>query len=104
MKVLTVTTIEMVSPEIQRDLHYILRMEHHSDYVFKDEVASQYSATISMVDTAEVISKIIECSSDIPEYTIVLNEVDMKANKIERLKIQDGKVLEKKQGTWEWEG
>ena len=79
---MTVTTVEVLSSEIQRDIHYTLRMEHHTDYVFKDEEASQYSATISMENTNEVISKIIECSSNILDYTIMLEEVDMQANHI----------------------
>jgi len=101
MKVLTISTLDVIPPEIQRDIHYTLRMEHHTDYVFKDEEASQYTATISLEDTSEVISKIIEYSSRLSEYTIVVDEVDMHANKTVKYKIQAGKLLEKIEDNWE---
>ena len=104
MNVLTVKTLELVSQDIQRDIHFTLRMEHHTDYVFKDEEASQYSATISMADTTTVISKIIECSSDIGEFTIVLEDLNLEASKIDRYTIQGGKMIDKKEWNWEWEG
>lgn len=103
MKVLTVNTLETASPEIQLDIHFTLKMEQHTDYIFKDNNSSQYSATISMIDTSEVIKKIIECSADLPEYTLVLDDLDMEENKIERYTIQNGKVSEKKVGSWDWD-
>jgi len=102
MKVLTVKTIESMSSDIQRDIHYILRMEHHTDYVFKDDKASQYSATITMADTTEVIDKIIANSAKIPEYTIEIDDLDMEKNHIARLTIKNGNVINRRQGSLEW--
>ncbi|MDF1571923.1 MAG: hypothetical protein P1P82_09930 [Bacteroidales bacterium] len=102
MKVLTVKTIETLSPELQRDIHYTLRMEHHTDHIFRDREAAQYSATISIDDPDSVISIITEKSADIPEYTLVVDRLDMEENTIERRTIKAGKVLEKKTGNLEW--
>lgn len=104
MKVLTVKTLETISPEVQLDVHYILKMEQHADYVFKDRKANQYSATITLKDTSEAISKIVDCSAKIPEYTIVMDNLDMEENRIERITVQNGEIKEKKQGSWEWDG
>lgn len=103
MKVLTVKTVESVSTDIQRDIHYTLRMEHQSDYVFKDMEDSIYSATISLEDTERTIGIIVENSSKIPEYTIEIDNLDMEENTIERLLVKDGKVLQRKTGSWDSE-
>jgi len=103
MKVITVKTLEIISPEIQRDIHYALRMEHMSDHIFRDKKADRYSATISVEVAEEAIKTIIEKSVDIPEYTIVIDDLDMDANKFERLVIRNGKLQEKKTGSMTWE-
>jgi hypothetical protein len=102
MKVLTVKTLETLSPEIQRDIHYTLRMEHHTDHIFRDREASQYSATISIEDPDSVIGIITEKSAEIPEYTLVVDRLDMDENKVERRTIKAGKVIEKRSGNLEW--
>ena len=102
MKVLTVKTIEQLSPEIQRDIHYTLRMEHHTDHIFRDTKAAQYSATISIEDPDPVIGVIVEKSAEIPEYTLLVDRLDMEENTIERKTIKAGKVIEKRSGTLEW--
>ncbi len=104
MKVLTVKTLETLSPDIQKDIHYTLKMEHHTDYVFKDYEHSQYSATISMKDTSGPVAIIIENSSLVPGYTFEIDDLDMEANKIERITVKNGVVLKRKSGTWEWDG
>ena len=102
MKVLTVKTLEKLPPETQRDVHYILRMEHQSDYIFRDQEASQYSATVSIDDPEEVIRVITEKSSEIPEYTLMVYVLDIEENKAEHWLIKAGKIEEKKSGNWEW--
>ena len=103
MKVLTVKTVESVSPDIQRDIHYTLRMEHHSDYVFKDMEDSIYSATISLDDSEKTIGIIVENSAKIPEYTIEIDNLDMEKSTIERILVKNGKILQRKTGDWEEE-
>ncbi len=102
MRVLTVKTIEQLAPEIQRDIHYTLRMEHHTDHIFRDKKAAQYSATISIADPDPVIDVIIEKSAEIPEYTLQVDRLDMEENSVERKTIKAGKVIEKRSGTLEW--
>lgn len=103
MQVLTVKTLETISPEVQLDVHYILKMEQHADYVFKDRNANQYSATITLKDASDAISKIIDCSAKIPEYTIILDTLDMEESIIERIIVQNGEIKDKKQGSWDWD-
>lgn len=102
MKVLTVKTRENITPETQREIHSILRMEFQSDYVFKDLEDSQYSATISIADTQDTIKTIQENSRKIPDYTLIVHVVDMEANKVERITLQDGEILNQKSGSLEW--
>lgn len=102
MKVLTFKTLETLTPEIQRDIHYTLRMEHHTDHIFRDREAAQYSATISIDDPESVIGIIIEKSVEIPEYTLVVDQLDMEANTVERKTIKAGKVIAKRSGSLEW--
>ncbi|MFC2089692.1 hypothetical protein ACFLT1_02865 [Bacteroidota bacterium] len=102
MKVLTVKSEETIPSDIQRDIHYALRMEHHTDYVFKDEDAAQYAATISLQDPVPVIRQIIEHSVEVSDYTIIIHCLDMDANQAERLTIRNGEILKKQEGSWEW--
>jgi len=102
MMVLTVKTIETIAPEIQRDIHYTLRMEHHTDHIFRDTKAAQYSATISIAAPGPVISIISEKSAGIPEYSLQVDCMDMEENTVERTTIRAGKVIEKRSGTLEW--
>jgi len=103
MKVITVKSKESLSPDIQRDIHYTLRMEHQSDYVIRDIGDAQYSATISLENPSEAVDLIVSKSSEIPEYTILIDIVDVEANKIERMVVKNGRVEERKSGSWEWE-
>jgi hypothetical protein len=57
-----------------------------------------------MDDTSDVIRKIVESTLELSEYTIVLDNLDLEANKIERYTIKNGKIIEKKTGSWEWDG
>jgi hypothetical protein len=98
MSVLTVKTIERLSPEIQRDIHYTLRMEHHTDHIFRDKEAAQYSVTISIDDPESVISIIIEKSAEIPEYTLLVDQLDMDENTYERRTIKAGKIIDVSSG------
>jgi len=101
MKVLTVKTVESVSPDIQRDIHYTLRMEHQSDYVFKDMEDAIYTATISLENSEKTIETILENSAKIPEYTIEIDNLDMAQNIIERILLKNGKILQRKSGSWD---
>ena len=80
----------------------ILRMEFQSDYIFKDENHSQYSATISLKDPTETINTIISNSVQLPEYTLIVNILDPDAGEIEQLTIRNGTVELRKSGSWEW--
>lgn len=103
MQVLTVKNLEPVEPAVQRDIHYILRMEQHTDYVFKDKNNTQYASTISMPDTSGAIKTIIEKSTEIPEYTIIMENLDIESRVIERLTVKNGEVIKKQRGEWEWD-
>ncbi len=103
MKVLTVKTLEVISPETQRDIHYILRMEHQSDHIFHDKNADRYSATISMQNTDEAIVTIVDRSVEIPEYTIIVDDLDMENNLFQRLYIKKGKINKRMDGSLNWE-
>jgi hypothetical protein len=103
MIVLTVKTLEAVAPEIQREIHSILRMEFQTDYVFKDLENSQYSATISIDDANSTVKTIIKNSAKIPEYTLEIDELDMANNTVERIKVRNAIILERKSGSLEWE-
>ena len=46
MKVLTIKSTETIPDNIQMDIHYSFRMEHHTDNVFRDEGATVYAVTI----------------------------------------------------------
>jgi hypothetical protein len=102
MKVLTIQTVDKLSPDNQRVVNSILRMEYQSDYIFKDENHSQYSATISLEDPTETINTIISNSIQIPEYTLIVNILDPDAGEIEQLTIRNGTVELRKSGNWEW--
>lgn len=102
MKVLTIQTVDKISPEQQRMVNSILRMEFQSDYIFKDENHSQYSATISLKDPTETINTIISNSVQLPVYTLIVNILDPDAGEIEQLTIRNGTVELRKSGSWEW--
>jgi hypothetical protein len=102
MKVLTIQTVDKLSPDNQRVVNSILRMEYQSDYIFKDENHSKYSATISLEDPTETINTIISNSIQIPEYTLIVNILDPDAGEIEQLTIRNGTVELRKSGNWEW--
>lgn len=102
MKVLTVKTIETLDKENQLDIHYILKMEHYADYVFQDKNSAQYTATISMDDTAPVIEAIIKLTIQLPEYNFVIDNLDMQDDMVERLRVRNGEILEKKTGNMGW--
>lgn len=102
MKVITIKSKESVSPEIQRDIHYTLRMEHRTDHVFRDMGDAQYSATITMENPAEAVESMIKNSEAIPGHELLIDVVDLEANQAERMLVEGGKVLERKTGTWEW--
>ncbi len=102
MKVLTIQTVEKLSPENQRLVNSILRMEFQSDYIFKDENHSQYSATISIEDPTPTIETIIKNSVQIPEYNLIVNILDPDAGEIKQLTIRNGAVEKSKSGSWEW--
>jgi len=99
MKVLTVKTIEKIPPPVQRDIHYLFQMEHHTEHIFRDKNAPFYSATISIENPKAVIRLIREKSVEIPEYTIVIEDLDMDADRFERIIIQGGKVKKRSRGT-----
>ena len=102
MKVLTIQTVEKLSPENQRLVNSILRMEFQSDYIFKDENHSQYSATISLEDPTDTIETIISNSVQIPEYNLIVNILDPDAGEVKQLIIRNGTVEQSKTGSWEW--
>ncbi|MEX0982878.1 MAG: hypothetical protein WD577_07155 [Bacteroidales bacterium] len=102
MKVLTIQTVEKLSPENQRLVNSILRMEFQSDYIFKDKNHSQYSATISLEDPTNTIETIISNSVQIPEYNLIVNILDPDAGEIKQLTIRNGNIEQSKSGSWEW--
>ena len=68
-------------------------MEFYTDYIFKDEGASQYSATISMKDVSEVIDKIVKQTATVPEYTIIIEVLDGDTDEPEVTFVRNGKIL-----------
>jgi hypothetical protein len=102
MKILTIQTADKLSPEEQRRVNSVLRMEYQSDYIFKDENHSQYSATISLEDPSDTIKTIISNSEQIPDYTLIVTILDPEAAGIEQLTIRNGKNEENRTGSWDW--
>ncbi len=103
MKVLTVKSKEKIPVEIQRDIHYTLRMEHHTDYVITDKEAAAYSATISLDDSKPVIDILVKNSALIPEYTLEVIDLDIEAGKMEKIIVKAGNVISSHNGRMEWE-
>ena len=103
MKVLTIKSTETIPDNIQMDIHYSFRMEHHTDNVFRDEGATAYAVTISLEKTADAIAIIIKNSASFPDFTFMIDDLDMQKNVAERYEVKNGKVLDKKIGAWEWE-
>ena len=102
MKILTLQTADKLSPEEQRRVNSVLRMEYQSDYIFKDENHSQYSATISLEDPSDAIKTIISNSAQVPEYTLIINILDPDAGEIKQLTVRNGTVEENRSGSWDW--
>lgn len=102
MKVLTVKTLETMNDDLQLDIHYTLKMEHFTDYVFQDKKSAQYTATISMDDTKDAADAIIKNTTKLPEYNFILDILDMNNENIERLIVNKGVIIEKKNGNLDW--
>ena len=103
MKVLTVKSIEVLDESLQTDVHHTFGMEHYTDYVFKPRGDRNYSATIVLEDSAEVISNIEARSISFPGHEFLIDDLDMEKNRIERYRVKNGSIVEQLQSGWEWE-
>ena len=104
MKVLTVKSVQALDEEQQLELHHSLGMEHYTDYVFKPRGDQKYSATIVLEDSGPVMEKIREKSSVFPDQEIVIDDLDMEQNTIQRIRLKNGTILEQLNSGWKWEG
>jgi len=103
MKVLTIKSENLLEEKMQTDVHYILGMEHYTDYVFKARGDRQYSATIVLDDTAPVLEKIIGATRELPDLLFIIDDLDMEKNSIDRFHVRDGQVKEKLRSEWKWD-
>jgi hypothetical protein len=103
MKVLTIKSEESLQEKVQTDVHYILGMEHYTDYIFTARGARQYSATIVLEDTAPVIEKIVTATQKLEGMLFIIEDLDMEKNTIERLHVREGKVRERLRSGWKWD-
>lgn len=102
MNVLTIKSAEEIPADLQTDIHYTFRMEHHTDYILKDRRSSAYSATISIDGTAGVIDVIVRNSSAFPELNFVIDDLDMEEGTLERYFVRNGKITGRKSGSLMW--
>ena len=108
MKVLTITSVEVMDESLQMDVHYAFGMEHYTDYVFKPREDREYSGTIvldksSVVNSAQVVENVVSASSSFPEHEFQIDDLDMQKNTIDRYLIKNGEILKKLQTGWEWD-
>ncbi|PID92929.1 MAG: hypothetical protein CSA96_01135 [Bacteroidetes bacterium] len=103
MKVLTIKSVDALSEALQTEVHHVLGMEHFTDYVFKARGDQQYTATIVLERSAQIISKIIASSADLPDQEFILDDLDMEENTINRIRIKAGEVTETRQSGWDWD-
>lgn len=93
MQILTVRSVEKVSNDRKLEIHYAFGMEHHSDYIFKDEESSVYSVTVNLESTSQVIDQIIKNSERFPDVTFVVDDLNIETNEIKKLKISNGEFV-----------
>lgn len=103
MKVFTIRSLEKISDELKNEIHFSFGMERHTDYVFKDRAGSIYSATINIDSTGPVIDEILKNSKEFRDINFIIDDLDLESNKIERYKINNGKITEQLNSSWEWE-
>ena len=102
MKVLTIKSAGILDEDVQTEVHHTFGMEHYTDYVFKPG-GGQYSATIVMEDTKQVIGNIIGASRSFPETGFVIDDLDMERNSIQRYHVKNGLVKEQLRSGWNWD-
>ena len=108
MKVLTITSVEVMDESLQMDVHYAFGMEHYTDYVFKPKEDREYTGTIvldksSVVNSADVVGNVVSASNSFPGHEFQIDDLDMEKNTIDRYRIKNGVILKKLQTAWEWE-
>jgi hypothetical protein len=103
MKVLTIKSLDVLEQAMQTEVHHTFGMEHYTDYVFKPRGDSNYSATIVLEDTSQVISNVKQASVSFPDHDFIVDDLDMEQNSIERYQIKNGELLEQKKSGWDWE-
>ena len=103
MKVLTVKSTQILDEELQLELHHSLGMEHYTDYVFKPRSDQRYSATIVLENSGLVIDQIRVKSASFPDQEIVIDDLDMEKNSIDRYRLKNGEILEQLSSGWKWD-
>jgi len=103
MRVLTLRSTTELPFELQSNIHYTFRMEHHTDVILKDRGASIYSSTISMDDPGKVIETIVKHSVKFPDISFLLDDLHLEEGTIRRLTVQNGSITGEKSGELSWD-
>jgi hypothetical protein len=103
MKVFTIKSVDVLDEPLQMEIHYAFGMEHYTDYVFKPRGGQKYSATIVLEDTSAVVRNVLKGSCSFPDREFLLDDLDMEANNVDRLRIKDGKIVKRLTRGWDWE-
>lgn len=95
MRAISVKSVDVLEEELQLHVHHSFGMEQYADYVFKPGGGKIYSATIVMVSSDHVISKVTEATSSFPGREFVLEDLDTNSNVSTTYRLKDGEVVEK---------
>jgi hypothetical protein len=90
MKVLTIRSVEEIDPQLKLDVHYAFGMERHTDHIFKDVDGSEYSSTINVESTTDIINTIKERSVNFPQISFIIEDLDLESNNLKRYRLNNG--------------
>lgn len=96
MRAITVKSVDVLEEELQLHVHHSFGMEQYTDYVFKPGGGNFYSATIVIVSSDHVISKVTEATGSFPGREFILEDLDTNSNVSTTYRLKDGEVVEKK--------
>ena len=95
MRAISVKSVEVLEEELQLHVHHTFGMEQYTDYVFKTGGGKIYSATIVMVSSDHVISKVKEATNSFPGHEFILVDLDIESNTSTTYRFKEGEILEK---------
>ncbi len=96
MRAISVKSVEVLEEDLQLNVHHSFGMEQYTDYVFKTGGDKNYSATIVMASSMQVISQVKEATKTFPDHEFVLIDLDTDSNASTTYRFKEGEILEKK--------